>query len=79
MFRLIWILSVWLHDLLHRFAPTNILINAIRTQRRRLKWGVPAMLLGRRTSVLPTSAPGSSVTVGQAGSTCWSCCSSGMR
>lgn len=27
-----------------RYAPTNLLINAIRT-RRGLKWGVPAMLL----------------------------------
>lgn len=27
-----------------RYAPTNLLINAIRT-RRGLKWGIPAMLL----------------------------------
>lgn len=27
-----------------RYAPTNLLLNAIRT-RRGLKWGVPAMLL----------------------------------
>jgi len=28
-----------------RYAPTNLLLNAIRT-RRGLKWGIPAMLLG---------------------------------
>lgn len=28
-----------------RYAPTNLLINAIRNTRRGLKWGIPAMLL----------------------------------
>ncbi|WP_431877987.1 hypothetical protein [Amycolatopsis sacchari] len=28
-----------------RYAPTNLLINAIRNKRRGLKWGIPAMLL----------------------------------
>jgi len=45
MLRLIWNLSVGLRNALHRFAPTNILSDAIRTRRRGLKWGVPAMLL----------------------------------
>ena len=31
-----------------RYAPTNLLLNAIRT-RRGLKWGVPAMLLAAAT------------------------------
>lgn len=30
----------WFH-----YAPTNLLINAIRYNRRGLKWGIPAMLL----------------------------------
>ena len=29
-----------------RYAPTNLLIAAIRNTRRGLKWGIPAMLLG---------------------------------
>jgi len=44
MFRLIWIVSIHVHEFLQRFAPTNRLIAAVRS-RRGLKWGVPAMLL----------------------------------
>ena len=43
MFRLIWAASVRTHSILS-YAPTNLLLAAIRT-RRGLKWGVPAMLL----------------------------------
>ncbi len=43
MFRLIWAASVRTHSILS-YAPTNLLIAAIRT-RRGLKWGIPAMLL----------------------------------
>lgn len=43
MFRFIWTASVRVHDVLS-YAPTNLLLAAIRT-RRGLKWGVPAMLL----------------------------------
>ena len=43
MFRLIWAASIRIHDLL-RWAPTNLLLNRIRT-RRGLKWGIAAMLL----------------------------------
>ena len=43
MFRLIWAASVRTHAIL-RYAPTNLLIAAIRT-RRGLRWGFPAMLL----------------------------------
>lgn len=43
MFRLIWAASIRIHHLL-RWAPTNLLLDRIRT-RRGLKWGVPAMLL----------------------------------
>lgn len=43
MLRLLWNLSIHVHTLL-QYAPTNLLIRAIRT-RRGLKWGVPAMLL----------------------------------
>ncbi|GAA3587399.1 hypothetical protein GCM10022198_08730 [Klugiella xanthotipulae] len=44
MLRLLWNLSVHVRNALHRFAPTNILSDAIRT-RRGLKWGIPVMLL----------------------------------
>lgn len=44
MFRLIWIASIHTRDFLHRYMPTNIVLEATRT-RRGLKWGVPAMLL----------------------------------
>ncbi len=37
-------LSARAYGVLH-YAPTNLLLNAIRT-RRGLKWGIPAMLLG---------------------------------
>jgi hypothetical protein len=43
MFRLIWAASIRVHDLL-RWAPTNLLLDRIRT-RRGLKWGIPAMFL----------------------------------
>ena len=43
MFRLIWAASVRVQNLL-RWAPTNVLLDLIRT-RRGLKWGIPAMLL----------------------------------
>jgi hypothetical protein len=43
MFRLIWAASIHTHTVL-RWAPTNLLLNRIRT-RRGLKWGIPAMLL----------------------------------
>lgn len=43
MFRLIWAASVRTHSILS-YAPTNLLIAAIRT-RRGLKWGILAMLL----------------------------------
>ena len=44
MLRLIWIASIHIRHFMHRYMPTNILLNAIRT-RRGLKWGVPTMLL----------------------------------
>src|SRR5690625_7137552 len=42
--RLLWTGSVHTRNLLRRYMPTNILLDAIRTPRG-LKWGVPAMLL----------------------------------
>ena len=44
MFRIIWVVSIHLRNVMRRYMPTNILLHAIRT-RRGLKWGVPAMLL----------------------------------
>jgi hypothetical protein len=44
MFSLLWVLSTRIRYYLRRYAPTNILLDAIRT-RRGLKWGIPAMLL----------------------------------
>lgn len=44
MFRLIWTASIYTRDFLHRYMPSNIVLDEIRT-RRGLKWGVPAMLL----------------------------------
>lgn len=44
MIRLLWIASIHIRYYLRRYAPTNILLDAIRT-RRGLKWGIPAMLL----------------------------------
>ena len=43
MFAIIWAVSIRAHGLL-RWAPTNLVLDRIRT-RRGLKWGVPAMLL----------------------------------
>lgn len=43
MFRPIWAASIRAHRLL-RWAPTNLLLDRIRT-RRGLKWGLPAMLI----------------------------------
>ncbi|WP_029211706.1 hypothetical protein [Arsenicicoccus bolidensis] len=45
MIRLIWIVSVHTRYFLRRYMPTNILLDAIRSRRRGLKWGIPAMLL----------------------------------
>ncbi|MGI8393451.1 sulfate permease [Leucobacter sp. W1038] len=44
MFRLIWIISIYVRSFMRRFMPTNNALDAFRT-RRGLKWGVPAMLL----------------------------------
>ena len=44
MLRIIWVVSIHLRNVMRRYMPTNILLDAIRT-RRGLKWGVPAMLL----------------------------------
>lgn len=44
MFSLIWIASIHTRDFLHRYMPTNIVLDRLRT-RRGLKWGAPAMLL----------------------------------
>ena len=43
--RTLWTLSVHTRALMHRWMPTNILLDKLRT-RRGLKWGVPAMGLG---------------------------------
>ena len=44
MFRLIWIIDIYVRSFMRRFMPTNVALDALRT-RRGLKWGVPAMLL----------------------------------
>lgn len=44
MFRLLWEASTRVRDVL-RYAPSNIVLYAIRARRRGLKWGLPAMLL----------------------------------
>lgn len=44
MFAGLWNLSVRTYIVLQRYAPTNRLINHLRT-RTGLRWGVPAMLL----------------------------------
>lgn len=44
MFRLIWIVSIYTRDFLHRYMPTNIVLDKLHT-RHGLKWGAPAMLL----------------------------------
>lgn len=43
MFRFIWAASIRVHNVL-RWAPTNLLLDRIRSRRGR-KWGIPAMLL----------------------------------
>lgn len=45
MIRLIWAVSVHTRYFLRRYMPTNLLLDAIRTRRRGLKWGIPVMLL----------------------------------
>lgn len=63
---------------LFRYAPTNLLLGAIRCRRRGLKWGIPAMLvLGAATTSLRRSATRTSSGKAPAPSTCWSCCSAG--
>ncbi len=65
MFRLILTIASRTHWLLHKVAPSNILLNYIRT-RHGLKWGVPAMLIGAGyfalaywcTTLLDAGAPG---------------------
>lgn len=44
MFCLLWVLSTRIRYYLRRYAPTNILLDAIRA-RRGLKWGTLVMLL----------------------------------
>ena len=44
MFRLIWIVSIYVRSFMRRFMPSNIAITALRT-RSGLKWAAPAMLL----------------------------------
>lgn len=44
MFRLIWLISIYVRSCMRRFMPTNIAITALRT-RKGLKWAAPAMLL----------------------------------
>lgn len=44
MFRLIWIVSIYVRSFMRRFMLSNIAITALRT-RRGLKWAAPAMLL----------------------------------
>lgn len=44
MIRSIWTVSTFVHAVLQRCAPTNMVLGRIR-RRRGLKWGIPAMLL----------------------------------
>ena len=44
MFRLIWIISIYVRSFMRRVMPTNLAITALRT-RTGLKWATPAMLL----------------------------------
>lgn len=44
MFRLIWIISIYVRSFMRRFMPSNVVITALRT-RGGLKWAAPAMLL----------------------------------
>ncbi|GAA4486894.1 hypothetical protein GCM10023171_23750 [Microbacterium panaciterrae] len=65
MFRLILIVASFVHECLRRSAPSNILLNRLRT-RRGLKWGGPAMLVGAGyfalaylcTTLIANGAPG---------------------
>lgn len=65
MIRLLWAASIHTRYFLRRYAPTNRLLDTIRT-RRGLKWGLPAMLLAAPylaiaywlTTVLATGGPG---------------------
>ena len=41
----LWNASIHTRIFMHRWMPTNILLDKLRT-RRGLKWGIPAMLLG---------------------------------
>lgn len=76
MLRLIWTARIHTRDFLHRYMPTNIVLEAIRT-RSGLKWGLPAMLLA-----IPYLAAANILTIPLTtghpdGSTCWCCCVSG--
>lgn len=53
MLHLIWIVSIHKRDFLHRYMPTNIMLNAIR-ERHGMKLCTPAMLL-----VIPDRTAGS--------------------
>ena len=44
MFRLIWIISIYVRSFMRRFMLSNIAITTLRT-RSGLKWAAPAMLL----------------------------------
>ena len=44
MFRLIWIISIYVRSFMRRFMPSNVALAALQS-RRGLKWGMPAMLL----------------------------------
>lgn len=44
MIRLLWALSVQIRYYLRHYAPSNVMLDAIRS-RRGLKWGIPAMFL----------------------------------
>ncbi|WRS29210.1 sulfate permease [Actinomycetaceae bacterium MB13-C1-2] len=44
MIRLIMAASIYIHDFLRRWMPTNVIRDQVRN-RQGLKWGIPAMLL----------------------------------
>lgn len=78
MFRLIRIASIHTRDFLHRYMPTDIVLDKLRTHRG-LKWGAPAMLLA-----IPYLAVANILMIlidrgGPVGPTCWCCCASGTR
>lgn len=56
MFRLIWTASIYTRDFLHRYMPTNSVLDKLR--RGGLKWCVPAMLLA-----IPYLAVANSMTI----------------